>query len=641
MELQLKRDRLQEVKEGIKVGDLFFDKRGEEIIRIQEIEEKQYRKDDPSTKYLLVSYKRLVSFVENKWTDPYHSSLKELNNYYSLNSPIANLDDLYKRGLDAQINGIQDYEVSSSFEASTELVAMNSKENLLAMKDSIEILQSKTTQLQKMLNFQLCEMKEKFDIMRRKLDNQLSIMIKQVEKIMRVICVIELYLGIEEELFQLQAGQTADENEPLTLRQKVLFMDEEVGILDDQGLDWTQIDQFDEWLLKDKHYEILIPEKKAIVVFKPRRRNKTYYDAYDRRREEIDEQNKMPYFLMRNGENLYRVHTDKMTVPERLFPRKKEFQEILDKMKIEDNKVNFFDKEKIQDLTYYYQRIVFFIQGLIDRTDIFSPMKEKINLMNNIEQSQETLRLIYDDELCLPINRLPFAEWKKMINSTIEEGSRIVYCRSVEDWKPAKERLYENRFLRSYSEWSLPTFPGEGVYMVYKTFINDIYWKEHKRIEEKREQLGIRYIPDDPRWDWNGSHERKNSLFFKFSRDESTVINYDQLNLDDIEFYLNSRIDRPNYLEYLPILKKLRKCLLEEQDQEDAFYLMLVGRCQKEGLKPKEGLSYEKIIGELIDWWKYKNKWKRPISKNDELAMKMIEKRLFAKTNRSKWFKLK
>ena len=589
MELQLKQDRLQEVKEGIKVGDLFFDKRGEEIIRIQEIEEKQYREDDPSTKYLLVSYERLISFIENKWTDLHYSSLKELNNYYSLNNPITNLDDLYQKGLDAQVNGIQDYEVSSSFEASTELVAMNSKENLLAMKDS---------------------------------------------------CVIELYLGIEEELFQLQAGQTADENEPLTLRQKVLFMDEEVGILDDQGLDWTQIDQFDEWLLKDKHYEILIPEKKVIVVFKPRRKNKTYYDA-DRRKEEIDIRNKMPYFLMRNGENLYRVYTDKMTVPERLFPRKKEFQEILDKMKIEDNKVNFFDKEKIQDLTYYYQRIVFFIQGLIDRTDIFSPMKEKINLMNNIEQSQETLRLIYDDELCLPTNRLPFAEWKKMINSTIEEGSRIVYCRSVEDWKPAKERLYENRFLRSYSEWSLPTFPGEGVYMVYKTFINDIYWKEHKRIEEKREQLGIRYIPDDPRWDWNGSHERKNSLFFKFSRDESTVINYDQLNLDDIEFYLNSRIDRPNYLEYLPILKKLRKCLLEEQDQEDAFYLMLVGRCQKEGLKPKEGLSYEKIIGELIDWWKYKNKWKRPISKNDELAMKMIEKRLFAKTNRSKWFKLK
>ena len=78
MELQLKQDRLQEVKEGIKVGDLFFDKRGEEIIRIQEIEEKQYREDDPSTKYLLVSYERLISFIENKWTDLHYSSLKEL-----------------------------------------------------------------------------------------------------------------------------------------------------------------------------------------------------------------------------------------------------------------------------------------------------------------------------------------------------------------------------------------------------------------------------------------------------------------------------------------------------------------------------------------------------------------------------------
>lgn len=85
-------------------------------------------------------------------------------------------------------------------------------------------------------------------------------------------------------------------------------------------------------------------------------------------------------------------------------------QEVKEGIKVGDL---FFDKEKIQDLTYYYQRIVFFIQGLIDRTDIFSPMKEKINLMNNIEQSQETLRLIYDDELCLPTNRLPFAEWKK------------------------------------------------------------------------------------------------------------------------------------------------------------------------------------------------------------------------------------
>lgn len=66
---------------------------------------------------------------------------------------------------------------------------------------------------------------------------------------------------------------------------------------------------------------------------------------------------------------------------------------------------------------------------------------------------------------------------------------------------------------------------------------------------------------------------------------------------------------------------------------------MLIGECQKRGLIPRNGLCYEDIIMELIDWWKFKNKWKRPISKNDELAMKMIERRLFAASNKRKWFR--
>ena len=107
----------------------------------------------------------------------------------------------------------------------------------------------------------------------------------------------------------------------------------------------------------------------------------------------------------------------------------------------------------------------------------------------------------------------------------------------------------------------------------------------------------------------------------------------------DVDFYINDRTDRSNYLGFLPILKTIKKHLLEEQDQEDQFGLMLIGECQKKGLKPKEGLTYERIIQDLIDWWKFKNKWKRPISKNDELAMKMIERRLFAVTNKRKWFK--
>jgi len=30
----------------------------------------------------------------------------------------------------------------------------------------------------------------------------------------------------------------------------------------------------------------------------------------------------------------------------------------------------------------------------------------------------------------------------------------------------------------------------------------------------------------------------------------------------------------------------------------------------------------------LVDWWKYKNKWKRPIDKDDAKALRMIERKL-------------
>lgn len=35
-------------------------------------------------------------------------------------------------------------------------------------------------------------------------------------------------------------------------------------------------------------------------------------------------------------------------------------------------------------------------------------------------------------------------------------------------------------------------------------------------------------------------------------------------------------------------------------------------------------------IREAIRWWKYKNKWKRPIDKNDTLALRMIERRILS-----------
>lgn len=635
MEQLAKIEELQKIGESVQVGNIYFNKRGEEIIRIVEIKPINYRKE-PEYAFLGYYYEHLLNYKEDRWgsrsggTSLPWCSFKDLQSYYQLDNPIKDLKALYENAKQVQETGIPKYDVSESFEKSTELVAMGSKENLMAMKESVEVLANQKRQLELMLNYQLCEVKNKFEMMKRELNNQLSIMQNQVERIMRVIRVIELYLGIEEDLFQLQKGMEADISEPLTLRQQVLFMDEEVGILDDQGLDWTNIGEFDEWLLKDKHYEILLPEKRSIVVFKPRRHAKRYYDAYDRTYEDKDPRNKQPYFLIRNGENLYRISSDKMTVPERLFPKRKEFQELIEKMSTEDE-LRSYDKSQVEDFTFYYQRIVFFIQGLIDRTDVFGADFKKVNLMK-MEECGDRLRLIYDDELCLPTNRIPFKDWQKMLNEKIDVGSRIVWCPSIDDGYSRLKKDQQHRFLRYYNEWNIPDPPSEGVYTIEKCI--------EKQVESQKEHLCFKYNPGGFYFTWTECKDRKNNISFIINpKNEPQILYYDKIGLDDVEFYLHNRTDRPNYLQYLPILKTIKKHLLEEQEQEDQFCLMLIGECQKRGLAPRNGLCYEDIIMELIDWWKFKNKWKRPISKNDELAMKMIERRLFAVSNKRKWFK--
>lgn len=627
-----------QLKESLGIGMIFLNRRGEEIIRIKEIFDQQFNEKAPIIKKY--RYDRIDNFVERTWTNYGCSDFSELYRSYCIESPIQDLDKLIEEANHILIHGVTDdiHDDDEGTEMSSEIVAMNSKENLLAMKDSIDLVIQKKDQLNRMVNFLLEQKKAEFDLVRRKLQDQVRILQKKVEKIMKVVTVIELYLGIEEELVQLKSGEPAPIDEPLSLRQKILFMDEEVSVLTDQGIDYNDVDKFDEWLMEEDRYNIILPEKKSIVVFKPRRSGKIYYDAYDRRREEIDPKNKQPYFLIRNGENIYRISSGRLTLPERLFPKRSEFKDILEKMSMDDGQLQSWDKEKIEDITYLYQRIVFFIQGLLDRTQIFQPIK-KVNLMK-MEEQDAAIRLIYDDELCMPTGRLTFSQWQEQLNSTIEVGSRIVWASHVQEGSYYQGSYSGRRFLRYYGKYNIPTYPDEGVYVVEECIEKKRYWEQEGKKYKEIKHTCIKYNPGGGYWTWNGYFDRKNNISFLIDpKKERQILNYDGIDINDVDFYINDRTDRSNYLGFLPILKTIKKHLLEEQEQEDHFCLMLIGECQKRNLAPKKGLTYEDIIMELINWWKYKNKWKRPISKNDESAMKMIERRLFAVSNKRKWFK--
>ena len=65
---------------------------------------------------------------------------------------------------------------------------------------------------------------------------------KMIKRVMKVIGQIELYLGINEDIIQIQEGETSDA--PITLRQQLLYMDEEYGSTLNDGLDFKNIEEF-------------------------------------------------------------------------------------------------------------------------------------------------------------------------------------------------------------------------------------------------------------------------------------------------------------------------------------------------------------------------------------------------------------
>lgn len=507
---------------------------------------------------------------------------------------------------------------------------------------------------------------------------------KKITKIMRVITTIELYLGIEEELFQIQEGQAAKETVPISFRQMVLYMDEETGHWEGGGLDYSNIEWFDEWLIKKDNFKKLLPEEKGVVVFRPRRFKKDYGDINPIVDARMSLENlNSTYLLIRNGDNVYRIFSDKIVILPRLFPKRKELEAMLknfDEITWESEKEKA--KEVFEDTIYHYRQRAALMQGLIDRSDVFKPMKQQVSIFN-MEKTPGAVQFIYDDELILPSGKLPFFDWVEKINSKIKEGSRVLNTgvyNSYKGWHSSKD--YKDRFYKNYNDYNVPDLPAQGVYTVEDYRQSNESWlrkhsydeliKKHpdgkietsysygdKKVEEfrlvKTKEHHFRYYGDDygdksgylvrytnveadlvikykpskearSGWgDWEG-HDRKNNVSFKIDPKDRFILNYDQISLEDVEFYLNSRVDRPNYLEMMPVLEKIKDERIKEYKQEREFFRFVVERNISK-LKLDEKIIREMVVDSAA-WWKYKNKWKRPILKDDTLALRMIEKRI-------------
>lgn len=430
---------------------------------------------------------------------------------------------------------------------------------------------------------------------------------KKLERIMRVIGILEVYLGVHEEIFQLTQGQPAPLDEPISIRQLVLYMDEEAGIVEifhgkdgfefDKDINFQSVDKFDQWLLQDNHLDVVLPEKRGVVALRPSRQDR--YGRLDPwTKSDCEAADRMVYLLIRNGENLYRIWTSIM-MKDTLFPTNERSKEIAKMFE----EASSWDREKAEDEQSEYVKNMLLLQGLADRTQVFQPMPiGRVDFTK--EETYEPggrVRLIRDAENILTDGHIRFTDWREQINSKIARGTRIHLIGLP--WRGEKE--YNRRFVTNVWRNWFPPVPKSGIYTVEYTM---------KVQYHKNEVPVILYLPDDdiyPRGEWGG-RERKKRIAFYLYHDE--FINYDEFDLENVDYFLRSRLERRNYRQILPVLAMLRAERIKELNQEKQFVALL---SQKHGIP-------ENKLWNLVDWWKKKVINKRPIAQDDAKAWRMI-----------------
>ena len=622
------------------------------------------------------AYAKVVDVVMNKYNEQeihyvttapeYYPSWRErvqrssAKSFFSTYSTVGYSSDtisLYQSQALSIISGqaqIMDFIATTpAHSGSGDIVEKNSKENLLSLQKDLEESRKQVEIIQKMVHLEMLKRKAELEKIKNGLQGVITEFWDKIKRIQKVITTIELYLGIEEELVQLTDGENAHHSTPISFRQLVLYIDEELGVYQNGGLDFRDIDWFDEWIVKDENYEKILPEKKGIVALHPRR----YYKEYGRTVSafEESEMNRLnlrhTYLLIRNGDKLYRVFSEKLVTGDVLFPTKSALQ------KLSDPNLNLFDKEKNEKQLDMFKKQTALLQGLIDRTEVFTPLpKANLNLFR-LDSVNSGVEFIYDAEPSLTEGRVSFRDFRWSKNSAIKRGTRIFFTGQV------SKKTLQDRLFYDVHEYNLPNPPKMGIYEVEARMEETHRWvresdflekySDHKVlhtndkyfqrfpgnsgpvISEKgffiafqSERLYFLYQSDDEIY--GGAfrsnyepHKRKKRISFEIFSNDEFILNYDQLDLDDVDYYLNNRVDRVNYLSMMPILKNIKEMRIIEIEQEGFFAQLVIDHFSRKG----KLISREKVY-EGIEWWKYKCLWKRPVSKDDSKAFRMIVKYL-------------
>ncbi|MGP1715622.1 MAG: hypothetical protein ACTS9Y_00455 [Methylophilus sp.] len=440
-----------------------------------------------------------------------------------------------------------------------------------------------------------------------------------VDKLMKGIESLDLYVGKNVHVNRLKSGSSAASDIPLTFVQRKLMMDEELAShLDIE--DWFDFSKHRLFFAElEKNIDLvnqIFPTERCILVMATTNHYKNYSDnSYVNAM--MNEENQKVFMLARDGDNLFQIVSpiESHLGTSRLFPSKSDQDSIfrgIDGSEISFESIAYTNKLSQHEAhALHYKRFLIMVCGLDHRENLFGKFYEGPKNIDFISMKfQEThCSFLHDDDgegmLPNPDVRPDVIDWAFSHNRNIRHGSRF-----IADWF---------RYATSENCPILYSRSRHNSSRINK-FTEDV---SVKVVYRKANELFIE-VPATSHWN-NNSRVFNANIKLRLEDLKSESINglcIDAVEPSDIEYYIHHRGSRKNHVQYIRFFKLMLGHIKAEREAEAktrAYLLesLEVGKIGSPG-------NRQSIVSNTVAAWRAENNGK-PLPVVGECSSKDIK----------------
>lgn len=389
---------------------------------------------------------------------------------------------------------------------------------------------------------------------------------EHVARLLEGIGSLDLYVGKDVEVITLREGPSAPPAEPLTFMQRKLVMDEELALWADvdEDFDVEHLSSFDAAVREHIGLiEQIFPTPRCVVAMYTTRR---YIDYGDGLVSAVrNRTNKEVFLLVRDGLNVYRVHSPVETHlgASRLFPTRSEANAIFQGVngeQIRFEHLRYTDRlEEHERHALHYKRFLILACGLDHRLKLFGdfyPGPASFKFVS-LEFQQRYCRFLQDEELALAdASRPDLLSWIESKNAYLTSGSRVL-CH----WR---------ELMNPDSAPAACKVSGRDSYSYHHTYL-----PEHSIslavAQQRGDEIGVSAPVSGTGYAYRErSFQCKVSItrYERSSWSEKESLGWlclDAVSPEELDYYMRSRQGRARHLFYIRFFKHALKLLGEER----------------------------------------------------------------------------